>query len=238
MFSGIDFLGNSTLKFQNVSSVPAFTLNTTGGILRYNMTRSGTSVTDTFSTRNGTVVGTALWSTTLPTSFTSLATSSWGLMSGDINNYITTPSFSISSRNVSFSCWIYCSGGSNQGDVKWWEVDHSEGPHLYQNKNTNNYAYDYLVTWTMTPNVWHHVVCMDDYTNLNKIVYVDGSLVNTVSFASNTSFFITNTSTCNAGRVGRGLTAHVAPNGYMTDFRIYNRLLSASEITAIYNKTA
>lgn len=229
---------NSIAKFQNVSSAPAFTLNTTGGILRYNMDRSGTSVTDSFSTRNGNVVGTALWSTTVPTSFTSLATSSWGRMAGTNTNYIAVPSFPITSRNVSISFWTFCDGSSSLGDHKWFELDHSEGLMLFQNKNTSNYAYCYLATFSMSHNVWHHVVCIDDYTNLNKMVYVDGTLVTTVSFASNTNFFITNASTCNAGRMGAGLTAHNAPRGDMTDFRIYNRVLSASEITAIYNKTA
>ena len=224
-------------NYATTSFAPPFTLNSTGGILRYNMDRSGTSVTDSFASRHGSVTGTALWSSSVPSSFTNLATSSWGPMS-DLNNYISTSSFSISSRNVSISCWIFPNGGASQGDIKWWELDKAEGPHLFQNRNTTNYGYDYLITWSLANNQWHHIVCIDDYTNLNKMVYINGSLYSTVSFASNTSFFISSASTCNGVRVGRGFSAHQAPQGNITDFRVYNRILSASEVTALYNKSA
>jgi hypothetical protein len=226
----------SIIPYTNASSATTFTLNTSGGVLRYNMEHPS-SVTDSFSTKNGSVVGTANWNTTVPSGFSNIATSSW-VGNGANGNYISAPSFTLANKNVSISAWVYCTGASNAGDVKWWGFNsQSDGLNLFQNRNTSNYAYDYILTWSMSHNTWHHVVCIDDFSNLNKIVYVDGTLINTVSYSANQSFFLSSTSVTGA-RIGAGYSAHQAPQGYITDFRVYNRILSQAEITAIYQKTA
>jgi len=234
MFSSLNSV-QSIIDYASVSSAPSFTLNSTGGILRYNMNNNGTHTTDSFSTRNGSIVLTPLFSSNVPSNFSSIATLSWTLNNAN-NRYILAPSFPISSKNISISCWIFCTSSSSNGDIKWFEVDGSEKSMLFQNKNTNNYAYSYLVTWSMSPNTWHHIVCIDDFTNLKKSVYLNGNLVNTVSFSSYTNFFITSNTTCNGARIGAGYTAHHAGNGQLTDFRIYNRILTPTEITSIFNK--
>ena len=87
---------------------------------------------------------------------------------------------------------MYCSGAPSGGDCIWWNLDRSggNGPFFFQNGNTNNYSFNLLTSFTLAQNTWYHIVCIDDYSNLNKIVYINGSLNNTTSFivAHNGSF--------------------------------------------------
>jgi hypothetical protein len=235
MFSSFSTF-QSILDFHGGSTAPPFSLNNTSGLLRYNMDNNGTNVFDSFpSSRNGSIVSTSIFSSNIPTNFSSIATLSWTLNNSN-GRYILAPSISIANKNITTSCWIFCTSSVSGGDIKWWEIDHAEGPMLFQNKNTNNYSYCYLITWSMSQNVWNHVVCIDNFTNLQKSVYVNGSLVNTISFASYQSFYIASATTCNGARVGAGYSAHRAGIGQITDFRIYNRILTPTEITSIYNK--
>jgi len=235
MFSSINSI-QSMINYANVSSAPSFTLNNINGIVRYNMNNNGTNVFDSFpSTRNGTIVSTSIFSSNVPSNFSAIATNSWTLNNSN-SRYILAPSFPIANKNITTSCWIFCTSNVSNGDIKWWEIDHAEGPMIFQNKNTNNYAYSYLITWTMAQNVWNHVVCIDDFTNKQKSVYLNGNLVNTISFASYQSFFITSASNCNGARIGAGFSGHHAGIGQITDFRIYNRILTPTEITSIFNK--
>lgn len=75
---------------------------------------------------------------------------------------------------------------------------------------------------------FHHVVLRKDGTSLS--LYVDGGLVQTVM--DNTSCSTTNSSNLYIGCRGNLLRCFT---GKIDDLRIYNRVLSSTEITALYN---
>jgi hypothetical protein len=82
--------------------------------------------------------------------------------------------------------------------------------------------------YVISGNTWYHVLLT--YNSGSTTLYVNGSQ------SGNT---ITGTNSKNGFTLGGGrdtLTQYPF-TGYIDDFRIYNRVLSGSEITAIYNGT-
>ncbi|GAB4294420.1 MAG: hypothetical protein Kow0068_19260 [Marinilabiliales bacterium] len=77
-------------------------------------------------------------------------------------------------------------------------------------------------------NQWHHIVAVKD-TSGTISLFVDGSLDGTGN--DFIDFWGTNT------LIGNGLNSGDPFNGTIDDLRIYNRALTESEITAIYNET-
>ena len=229
----------SIIPYTNSSSTPTFALNTTNLLLRYNMAHSGTTVTDQMGNVNGTATATNLFQTT-PIVSADMG-NSFGLLDGVTRNRITTnANLTSANRNYTISVWIYCTGSPTGGDCKIIELDHSEGMLLFQNNNTNNYSWCYLNTFSLNQNVWNHLVFIDDYTNVQKKVYVNGTDLGFVSYTGNTGFFASNATWINAGSsIGCSIASGHKPfKGYISDVRIYNRILSGTEITAIYQKTA
>ncbi len=122
------------------------------------------------------------------------------------------------------------------------------GPYVILAKNNNRYVLEtYLggyvygtitsgVDWwvgTLSPAIpnadWHHVVITHNASNSAVVFYVDGVVARSTTAAWSTD----NVGTFNIGsRVG-GFNW----NGSLDDIRIYNRALSAAEITTIYNET-
>ncbi len=83
-------------------------------------------------------------------------------------------------------------------------------------------------TTALAANTWYHIVGVTDYTSGGTKVYVngvdDGGTVNSTP---------TYTADKNALYIGRLDTSY--PAGTFDEIRVYNRALSASEITALYN---
>lgn len=239
MFSSLNSV-QSIIDYTSSSQSTPFALNTTNLLVRYNMDNSGTTILDrSGNTYNGSAPTLLLTTSTIGSS--SLGSNMWGLMDGVNKRVITLPQVNSSNRNYSFSFWMYCTAAPIGGDCIWWNMDRNAGsgaPFFFQNRNTNTYSYNLLTTFTLAQNTWYHIVCIDDYSNTNKIVYINGSLHNTTSFSAYTNFFVVNNGFISSGsNIGGSIeTAHKPPNGYMADFRIYNRILTSTEITSIYNK--
>lgn len=80
---------------------------------------------------------------------------------------------------------------------------------------------------------WHHVVATSDGTNFN--MYLDGALSNGGAGAFSSSSIVTtaNISTATLFMGQRGDNARYL-NGSLDDFRIYNRAISAAEVSSLY----
>ena len=86
-----------------------------------------------------------------------------------------------------------------------------------------------LSTTIAQPNVWYHVVATLNSSYTEAKIYINGSLENTQDWsASATSFTYTNT------QVGDSSLGSGFP-GLIDEFSIFNSVLSASDVTAIYN---
>jgi hypothetical protein len=83
---------------------------------------------------------------------------------------------------------------------------------------------------TFTANNWYYVVHV--VNNTNSLIYVDGVLLNTTSYAS-TAFYNL------AGTLNIGTQSNLANffNGSIDDVRVYNRSLGAGDISSIYNNS-
>jgi uncharacterized protein (TIGR02145 family) len=89
-------------------------------------------------------------------------------------------------------------------------------------------------TDTIFLNNWYHIVTTLDFVNKISCLYVNGVLVSsdtgTIANRPNNPFL----------RIGRIVLWNTWPtfNGKLDDMRVYNRVLTASEITSLYNEPA
>jgi hypothetical protein len=91
---------------------------------------------------------------------------------------------------------------------------------------------------TASTNAWHHYAFVFDNTttNQNKILaYLDGSTYNSASFPNSESVFNNNFGNHILYEMARNAGATLLCTGSMDGFRLYNRALSSSEVTSIYN---
>jgi len=88
--------------------------------------------------------------------------------------------------------------------------------------------YDHITNIAVTRNIWNRVAF--SYDGQNRRYYLNGSLIVTVDSTGTP----TNTQSPSIGTIQIGTYFF---NGFIDDIRIYNRALSAAEISAIYNAT-
>lgn len=91
----------------------------------------------------------------------------------------------------------------------------------------------YYTDYAINNNIWHHVCISLTYnTSVNSIhnVYIDGSL-----YYTGTGVYPTTTTytSCYIGK--SNFVADPSFNGSIDDFRLYNRILSAAEVSSLYN---
>ena len=84
---------------------------------------------------------------------------------------------------------------------------------------------------TVNTGTWYHVVGVWDASSSNLMVYLNGSLVVT----QNTGASVPVTSSGSGLKVGSDSGGTSRWNGMIDDVRLYNRALSAAEITTLYN---
>jgi hypothetical protein len=82
----------------------------------------------------------------------------------------------------------------------------------------------------VTTGTWYHITGTYDLTNLR--LYESGTLVNTVPFTTAVA------SSSQSLKMGANVINSELLNGYMRDVRIYNTVLNAGQVAALYNQTA
>lgn len=243
MFSTMSTL-NSIAKYTQQSSayVPPQSVVL---LLRYDFTNSGTTILDkSGNNRNATMNGTNLLANLSSYPNTNLAkqnTKIYSLTSQSTNssNFIAlNSSFTMASPDFSYSFWLYPFATATDGDCKIWESV-NEAIMMWRGKNASpyngvTYNFNNLTLFNMTQNAWHHVVMTCTYSTLKMNIYVDNVLVlSNVSLASS-NFYASNT--VSAIKIGRSLSSgHYSFIGNFADFRMYNTVLNASYVDALYN---
>lgn len=81
---------------------------------------------------------------------------------------------------------------------------------------------------------WYHFAAVFDSVADVQYVYVNGALA---ASASNTLSTISNTTPFNNNRIGNDSDTGEEFDGRIDDIRVYNRALTAAEVTALYNAT-
>lgn len=204
---------------------------------------SGTSAVDSSGNNNtGTLVNSPAWTTGY---YDGALT-----FNGGLNQYVTVPD--VASLRLSGSwtvaSWVNLSGLPSGGNrIKLMERQDSSG---YVNyglaldnnadcggiawhalfNDTSGAGYNVCYITTINMGVWYHAAAVWDSSASSLMLYLNGALVGTQNFAGHTP-------TVNAGSNLTFATGHSSEylKGTMDDARLYNRALSAAEISTLYN---
>ncbi len=189
---------------------------------------TGASAGDSSGTNNvGTLTGTPTWTTGKISS---------ALQFNGTSQYVTKGSATgLPTANASqtVSCWFYVTATPTVRKTAVGVTGASSGIYLGYNSATVFGAWKNggtpLVTTTTLPtaSAWHHVAYVKNGTTGNfNLLYIDGTQVATSATATNTA----TATTINAARTVSG--ADYWP-GKVDEVRIYNRVLSAAEISSL-----
>ncbi|MEQ1635602.1 MAG: DUF4347 domain-containing protein [Methylococcales bacterium] len=156
------------------------------------------------------------------------------------NAYIQTPGFFGSPTNVTLSAWVNLNtasaGGADVislGDNVLIRLDGSGGliGGFYNGSTWIGTTYNTLLAGTG----WHHVAFSFDDTGDKTALYLDGTLVGSITTTDSIHYTLGIDSFI--GRHGNGGTTFDF-NGKIDDARIYNRVLSAGEVAALANDSS
>ena len=172
-----------------------------------------------------------------------------------VNDYITINNSNTISiqTNFSFSVWIYMDGGScNPRVFEINEQINSCGGYTLFANGTSNQSRSLISTfgscagaiaygWNqqnenfITSLGWHNISVSVDGTNSKLLYYIDGILIQE-NYASPIPEFSYNGNNLTIGNINPGRCDWWG--GKIDDFALYNRALSAEEITALYTSQA
>ena len=179
---------------------------------------------------NGTVYG-----ATLTTDRAGVTNSAYRTSAG----YISAPSFSIpTSGIISISYWFNCNSDFGLGEIICLGSSSSTtwGCVGGDNYFTMNYGRGCGSTGStpilqpLTYGTWHHVVFISNGLNANTKIYFDGLLIGTSTNANSSN-------SCSHANLYIGADIYGLGNfdGKLDDIRIWNRAITASEITYLAN---
>jgi hypothetical protein len=193
----------------------------------YNFENDSTEATDSWNSNNAINYNTSI--TTTRSKYGTRSCMSGGTV-GSVQ-YIKTPDISyIPANGLSISLWMYRTGTATSGDTKVFEFT-QESIMLWMSNNGSliNFANGPNVSIT-TLNIWNNIIITIASTGA-YIVYLNGTNKATGTIASLVS-------PLPSGNIGRSLTsAHNSFFGNIDDFRIYNTVLTSTNVSGIYNNT-
>jgi Concanavalin A-like lectin/glucanases superfamily len=136
------------------------------------------------------------------------------------------PALINSTAGITVTCWIYYT--SDQGNVKVWEFAPATDPQFYIVSRQLAWYWksgSLYISSTLAYNTWYFTAVT--ITTTSVTVYLNNVQIYTTStvgtFPTNANMYIG----CQGG------SGYNMP-GYNNDFRLYNRILSASEMTSLY----
>ncbi len=210
-------LGLQPLDYGDTSLVGYWTFDEGSGSTVYDY--SGTNAT-------GSLQNSPTWTTGKVGNAISFASSS--------SQYIKIPRFPAEGVTT-WTAWIYPTSFANSPDIMSEQCAGANG-YFMQIKSNGSLEFGYQCLQSgalvgpggsLTLNTWNHVAATINGSAVN--LYINGVL--------NYSSTISATATNAAQELDIGGKNDGYFNGYMDDVRIYNRALSASEVSALYNST-
>jgi hypothetical protein len=145
------------------------------------------------------------------------------------NSYLKLPTIASNTSGYSFSFWVYLTSSTN-GLV--WSFNGSTRIFFYYVSNSLSIASGFttlLNCYTPSLNTWYHVAWTITTGSVSN-VYINGT--NVVSNSS-TVPYISNSFT--SSYLFGDPTGGVSAQGYLSDFRYYNRILDSAEVSQLYN---
>jgi hypothetical protein len=157
---------------------------------------------------------------------------------GDVSKLNSVTAFSVSAwfrTNTSATMYILSGVGSTGDFYDGFQVYLSSGhPHFALGDGGSQYDGAKNTNANLIDNAWHHVVAV--MNGSTHTVYVDGSTTGTTGIGGGT---ISTTSSTNGGdfKIGARYDDNntYAFDGYIDDVALFNRALTSSEVSNIYN---
>jgi hypothetical protein len=166
------------------------------------------------------------------------------------SQYVQTANFTPTTNGLTFSFWYRSNANPSWGRIfdfgNGANVDNilcsPNGDNLNKlgfrcnyksDPNTNNFYLTDISSYN--DNVWRHVVWTLTYAAAGSATSVWNIYINGIYKATNTHYYPETAITRTQCYLGKSNWADPYYNGYIDDFRIYNRVLSSSEIHNIYN---
>lgn len=140
-----------------------------------------------------------------------------------------SPSLQMGRGSLSISAWFKTPASKELGVIlskgltNYALLLHPDGRILFETNGNNFYRYS-TDGVSFSDNKWHHVVAIFDSIDLNIDIYVDGHLVNGRASTANGSNEKSGNSPLYLGSY----------NGYLDDVMLFNRVISFSEVMALY----
>jgi hypothetical protein len=231
---------NRALTDCEISQLYSTTITTVGSIVSYPFCGNANDVTG--NGNNGTVVGASL-----TTDRFGNLNSAYTFGGNSISpNYITcgaSPSLKMSGNKISVSAWIKITGdGYNYGRIVLGGQVNTQYTLTKADLSDDRIYWrpidfgDVYTTSSVTRNIWHHIIAT--YDGSTSKIYLNGVLSNTTTvtgtFTANTKDFVIGGETISHG----GGTRASYFDGAIDDIKIYNKVLSNSEILALYNEAS
>ncbi len=153
------------------------------------------------------------------------------------NDYVACGTSAKPANQLTFSLWINVT--SAVGYERWIATAESTDLGGYQLKNLGNTKFNFKINAngtiyalsadnTFNLSQWYHVVCT--YDNSKMKMYIDGVLQSHTTSVTGDIQYNANDLT-----IGNSSNLNRACNALIDDVRIYDRALSASEVSTIYN---
>lgn len=166
------------------------------------------------------------------------------------SQYATIPSWTPTTNGLTFSFWYRSNGSGGWARV----FDFGTGQNQYNvlcSPNAlglnqlcvtviaagtdNNY---YMTDINYNDNTWRHITWTLTYAAENTRTSAWTVYVNGISKATTTNYYPATSVTRNLNYIGKSNWADAYYNGYIDDFRIYDRVVTAAEAAGLYSNTA
>jgi hypothetical protein len=201
-------------------------------LLHYNF--EGGTATDLFNQYHGVVLGGCVVSTR--SKYGSYSTFSDGQALGD--KYIVIPGIRfVNESGLSISLFVYTVAQPAGGDCKVFELT-KEKLMIWGRVASNSFNFANGTEFLMPLATWNHLV-ITITPNSNIKVYVNNVLTVTETILSvypTGTLINPGTVPKDKGALNKSISSlHRSHNGHIDDFKIFNRVLSATDINALFN---
>ena len=142
--------------------------------------------------------------------------------------------------SITVACWMQARGTDNSESTLW-QLGDENNASIYTLTWDNSgvlksigFGADVNYGYTIFDNIWYHIVLTLENGVTSKL-YINGSLESTQTHASNLNIGGSGDSIRIGYGFWNGITSNKESEGWLSDFGIWRRTLSSSEISDLYS---
>ena len=158
------------------------------------------------------------------------------------NNYMKLTNITIPSAGLTVAFWFQCTTVANQWFFDLYNSNTSRIALYYNNGVFTDYPFNTSFTYTITANLWYHLVYTVVPSGSNSIVnlYINGGMTPGVANYTNTASVTYPNFTTTSNYIGYALNNNVYAQrlyGYMNNYYLFPRGLSSVEAVALFRQS-